>query len=344
MKRFAVTIAVVAAHVLLAAWLFMPVLRQEQPNSTTTEDNTGQKKNALAEDSKAPQPASEKHAPGDNTANPAPLDKLTFEDTPATALPARLQGQTEAATAGIVVDWTNKRILWQKKGRAPIPIASMTKMMTVLLLVEAVENHPDLDFKSRVKVTKSAADIGGRQVYLDPRETFTIDEILKCIMIFSANDAAYLAAEYLANGDADMFVQRMNRRAEELTLDKAEFSTPHGLPADPPDQAAPLELAYLAARLLMYPRVVHWSSTRLSWIRKNHPTFSAFRLDTTNDLLNRVNGVNGMKTGFTQEAGHCMAATCQREGRTMIAVVCGCPTSDARNNLLANLLEWSYEQ
>jgi D-alanyl-D-alanine carboxypeptidase (penicillin-binding protein 5/6) len=218
--------------------------------------------------------------------------------------------------------------------------------MTALLVMESLQQDQDLTLQTPVRVTREASQVGGRQVWLDPRETFTIDELLKCTLIFSANDAAYLLGQFLAGGDVHAFVDRMNRRARELGMTHFTFHNPNGLPEGKKElenTGCVRELSYVAGRLLEYPEVLKWSQTRVEHLaspRRKQPTL----LTTTNKLLGTVPGVNGMKTGFTDDAGWCMAATCERNGRTVIVVVVGCSDAKLRNPLVTQLVNWAYEQ
>ena len=262
------------------------------------------------------------------------------------ALPRELRRKVQACKTGILLDWTNRKTLWRKNDATVVAIASLSKMMTALLLMEAVDAEPNLSLATRVKVSASAAKVGGSQVYLDPKETFTLEELLKCVMIFSACDAAELVAEHLGGGDAAAFVAQMNARAREMRMKDLHFVNAHGLPtADrkSENRGTAAEMAFLAGTLLDYPDVVRWSSTWLSYIRED--TSHAFQLVNRNRLVNPtegVEGVNGMKTGYTNKAGYCLAATCQREGRVLIAVVTGCASSGGRNALVEELLAWGY--
>jgi D-alanyl-D-alanine carboxypeptidase (penicillin-binding protein 5/6) len=254
-----------------------------------------------------------------------------------------LKNRLKDCRTGVLIDITNRRLLWNKSGNQTVPLASLTKMMTALMLVERQRSDPGLSLDQKVRVTKEAEAVGGSQVYLDHRESLTVDEILKCIMIFSANDAAYLAGQVLGNGSVDTFVRLMNQRSDELGLQKMRFLNPHGLPErgqDGENRGTALEVAYLAEQLLKYPEVVRWSSTRLSYLREK--TGKPFQLLNRNQLVEKVPGVNGMKTGYTQKAGFCIATTCQRDGRTLVAVVTGCPSSKRRNALVRELLDWGY--
>jgi D-alanyl-D-alanine carboxypeptidase (penicillin-binding protein 5/6) len=259
-------------------------------------------------------------------------------------LPNDLDVKAALCRAGVALDWTHRNILWEKNAAEPVPIASMTKMMTAMLLLETVRDlNSGLTLNTPVRVTEGAWAIAEGQVYLDPRETFTLDELLKCMLIHSANDAAHLVAEFLGGGNPKRFCQLMNRRAKELGLSSFALFNAHGLtePNRPrQNSASPLDLAFLAGHLLDYPEVVRWSSTWTSAIREQ--TSKPFLLTNRNKLVKTCPGVNGMKTGFTTVAGFCVAATCNRNGRVLIVVATGCPSSVARDSLVAQLIEWGY--
>jgi len=256
-------------------------------------------------------------------------------------MPQALRNKIGDCRQGVLVLRETRRVLWQKKANSPAAIASLTKMMTVLLLMERIRSSTDISLNTRVRVTREAAAVGGSQVYLDPRETFTLEELLRCIMIFSANDAAYLVAQYLEAGDARRFVAAMNRRARELGMVHTRYYTPNGLPDAKRREnlSTPLEQAELAERLLDYPEVVHDASTWISTIREK--TRKPFKLVNRNRLVHDCPGVVGLKTGFTRKAGYCVAAVCRRGGKTAIAVLMGCRSSRRRNALASALFDWA---
>ncbi|MDT8389311.1 MAG: D-alanyl-D-alanine carboxypeptidase family protein [Lentisphaeria bacterium] len=299
-----------------------------------------------ADDAPPPPPKGEEPARTAETAPELTLPSIPFSYLPR-QLPPELMSRQNSCRTGVLIDWEKQEILWRKEAEKAVPIASMTKMMTTLLLVEAIKADPALSLSTQIQVSKAASLIGGSQVYLDPRESLSIDDLLKCVMMFSANDAAYQIAEYLGDGQVSAFVEKMNSRAKRLGLSKAAFHTPHGL-TDPAtgraDQATAMELAFLGAKLLQQPDVVKWTSTRLSYIRENSAKFKPFQLVNRNKLITSCPGVNGMKTGYTAKAGFCVTATCERGGRVLIAVVTGCPSSQARNDLVKALFDWGYSQ
>jgi len=334
--RLLILIVVVVAHIALVLCLVRP-----QAPSPALPDRD-------------PAAAADREA-GGKPSKPSPDDdarNLRFDAAswrrPQVALPSKLAAKTGRCRSGVLLDWGNNTVLWSKNDRSLAPIASLTKMMTALVFMEIVEQDPELRLDTPVKVTRSAWRIGGSEVYLDPRETFTLDELLKCVMIRSANDAAHLIAEFLGKGEPARFVGRMNAKARELGLEGLSFHNAHGLPdrkTGKENQGAAIELAYLAGLLLEHPEVVRWSSTPLDYVRKRSqaPVKLADRqLTNHNPLVKTCPGVNGMKTGFTNRAGFCLAATCERQKRVLIAVVTGCSTKQARNDLVAALLDWGY--
>ncbi len=284
---------------------------------------------------------------GSEAVSPRPPAAVVFSSSFFTVaeapLPVPLKGRTDVCRTGIVVDWSNRRILWRKEESKVVPIASLTKLMTVWLLVRDLRERGDLTLAEPVKVTVEASQIGGRQVWLDPRETFSLRDLLKAVMIRSANDCAYLIGQFLGGGDPARFVKRMNAEASALGLVGMKFFNAHGLPPGggrPENSGRAVELAFLGGLLMQAPEVVKWSSTRLSYIREST---KPFQLVNTNGLVGKVNGVNGMKTGYTKASGFCLVATCRRGDRQMVAVVTGCPSADSRDALVKALLDWAYQ-
>ncbi len=255
-------------------------------------------------------------------------------------LPQQLGTLVQNCKGGIAIDLTSRKIHWEKAGTTAQPIASITKMMTVLEVAEFIDkSQGSLNLETPVKVTAAASKIGGRQVWLDPRETFTINELLKCTLIRSANDCAYLLAEFLG-GSEQAFVQVMSSRAKELGCQNFVFHNAHGLPTgNQENMGTPLEIAYLSSILLDVPAITRWSSVRHDTIRENTKPFN---LDSTNHLLGTCPGVNGMKTGFTNKAGYCLCATCERNSRRVVVVILGCEKGTIRDNIARQLIDWVY--
>lgn len=239
---------------------------------------------------------------------------------------------------GVLIDATKGDVLWAKNEKTSLEIASMTKMMTTLLAVEA-DQRGEAKLDGMMKVSAAASKIGGSQVYLAEKEQFSLEDLLKCVMIMSANDAAFAVAETLG-GNVDEFVNMMNKRASQLGMAGTKFYNPHGLPKKGfNNQSSPLDMAILARELLKFPKVLEWTSTRLDTFRNG-----TFQLSNRNSLIGRCEGVDGMKTGFYAQAGYCVTATCLRNGRRMIVVIIGAPSKKERDDAVKNLLTWGYSQ
>lgn len=246
--------------------------------------------------------------------------------------------------AGILVDSKTRKVLWSKNSKKAVPIASMTKMMTILLVFEDIKSGKISAVKP-IKVSRKAASIGGSNVWLDPRETFPLNDLLKAVIIKSANDAAYLLAEDNGGGDVNKFVQRMNSKAKSMGLKTAFFANPNGLPEkNGKDNVCSCEnLVFLAEALLKYPEVLKFSSTKIDYLPRKIGKTRKTMLNNTNKLVRTsVPGVDGLKTGFTNKAGSCITITCKRNGRRMILVLAGCNNGKERDALAKKLLDWGY--
>jgi D-alanyl-D-alanine carboxypeptidase (penicillin-binding protein 5/6) len=253
--------------------------------------------------------------------------------------------ETAEVRAGFLVNLNTRQVLWTKNPREGYPIASMTKMMTLLLAAEAMAKNPALNHDTPVKVTLASSKVGGSQVWLDPRETFPFGELLKAVAIKSANDAAYLVAEYVNEGDVAGFVGRMNQRARELRMPSTAFVNPYGLKADDGKNSVSSAegMAILAEYLLEYPDIMELCSTRLATFRPDGAR-GQLQLTNTNRLLGQCPGVDGLKTGYIKESGYCITVTCLRGDKRMVAVIIGAPSISKRNTAVRKLLDWGYRR
>lgn len=254
-----------------------------------------------------------------------------------------------SAETGILVDLNTRYVLWAKNPDTPHPIASMTKIMTLLLAYEDILSaRGGITMDTPVKVSRAAALVNESQVYLDERETFTLRDLMKATSIKSANDAAWLIAERLGGGDASGFVKRMNLYASALGMRHTRFFNPHGLPgknAKSDNVSSPADMVILTEHTLLYPQLMEWASTRSADFRepgaKGH-----IIMRNHNNLLpgarNACKGVDGLKTGFTNRAGFCITATCERSGRRLVAVLTGFRNLRERDRFAASLIDWGY--
>ncbi len=296
--------------------------------------------NPVSTDGKAPLPA-EPPVPFDpNFGKPFVYEYAVQGNIP--ALPG-----SRNATAGILVDLTTRNVLWAKNHRKGVPIASMTKIMTCLIAYEDIIAGK-YSLETPVKVSVKASKIGGSQVYLDPRETFSLGELMKAASIKSANDAAYLIAEFIGGGSVQPFVDRMNAKAKELRMPGTRFFNPNGLPgstAAKDNVASPEGMARLAEATLRHRQLMVWASTWMDTFReKGQKGF--MQIKNNNYLLpgsrEAAEGVDGLKTGFINRSGFCLTATCLRDGRRIVAVVTGYPIRRERDRFVRQLLDWGY--
>ena len=249
------------------------------------------------------------------------------------------------ARGGILVDADTGNVLWDKQAAVSVPIASMTKIMTLLLACEDINSGRNgITLESPVKISRATMKIGGSQVWLDVRETFKLEELLKAVSIKSANDAAYQVAEFLGGGDVYGFVVRMNRRAHELGMKRTRFFNPHGLPGNSSAEdnvSSPEDMALLAEHCLNHPKIMEWAAMPRADFRGGKT-----ELTNHNNLLPGrkfpAPGVDGLKTGFINRSGYCVTVTCKRAGKRMVAVVMGFDSAKNRDLFTRRLLEWGY--
>ena len=247
-----------------------------------------------------------------------------------------------AYKGAIVVDAASGNVLFEDHADIVSPPASVTKLMTFLVVHDRIARG-DLKLDTPILVTAEASTTGGSQVYLAEKEVFPLEEMLYALMIASANDAATALAIHVA-GSKSAFVELMNQRALSLGMNDTVFRSPHGLPpstrklADS-DVTSPRDLAKLSVHLLKMTDVLKYTSVEQRVFR---PGPKQIAMDNHNNLLGKVAGVDGLKTGFTRGAGFCLAATAQRNGRRVVVVTMGSPDSKTRDIKIAELLERGF--
>lgn len=253
-----------------------------------------------------------------------------------------------ARVCGILVDLNNRRIIWQLNPDKQVPIASLTKLMTLLLAYETLQQpNCDLDLDSEIQITPESRKIPPSGVGFRPAEkSFPLRNLMLAAAVKSANDATYLIAQTFGNGSADRFVAGMNARAHELGMSRTKFYNPHGLPGKlegkPDNVSSVRDLVRLCEAYLTFPELHQWSSTSVATFRMPND------LSTHNNLLKKgkfhTPGVSGLKTGYTNNAGLCLAAVCDRNGRRLLAVVTGFNSAADRDLFTKALIEWGYKQ
>ena len=237
--------------------------------------------------------------------------------------------------AAILIDQTSGAVLYEMNADQTMPIASITKVMTLLLTFEAV-HAGRLTMDTAVPVSEHAYHMGGSQIWLEPGEQFTLDEMLKAICVSSANDAAVAVAE-LVGGSEPAFVQQMNARAAELGMEHTTFRNACGLDTEGHLSTA-RDVAIMSRTILTTcPEVLHYTGIWTDTLRGG-----ATQLVNTNKLLHRYNGITGLKTGTTGGAGVCISASAARDGLRLVAVILGAPSSKDRFEAAAALLDYGF--
>ena len=230
-------------------------------------------------------------------------------------------GLTAPYAAACVMEPTTATVIFEKDMHQPWPTASVTKMMPMLIVAEKLHDG-SLKLTDQVNTSRSAAKMGGSQVYLKEGETFSLDDMMKAVVVHSANDATYAVAEYVA-GSPEAFVQMMNERAHQLGMKDTKYYSVHGLPPGPGQQAdvsSAYDSALLARELVKYLDVLRWSGIDTAPFRNG-----SFTLRNTNHLVRTMRGCDGLKTGFYAKAGFNVVATAKRNGLRLVAVVMGSP-------------------
>ena len=243
------------------------------------------------------------------------------------------------AQSAILMDMTTGTILLEQNAHTPLAPASVTKIMTMLLIMEAIDGG-QIQWEDTVTASEAAAAKGGSQVYLKAGETMTVADMVKAIAVSSANDCACAMAEFLA-GTETAFVDKMNARAKELGMNDTHFVNCTGLD-DSAEAAQHLTSAYdiaiMSRELMMHhPDIQKYTTIWMDSIRDG-----TFGLANTNKLVRFYSGATGLKTGFTQNAGYCLSATAQRDGLHLCAVVMGAKTSQDRFAACKSLLDFGF--
>lgn len=243
----------------------------------------------------------------------------------------------EPFKAAVVMDASTGKVVYAHDPHKRLVPASLTKMMLVLVVMERVRAGK-LRLSEPVTASERTTGVGGTQIDLKPGETLPLEEMLQAILVRSANDAAATVAEHVSGSQA-RFVELMNQRARGLGMSDTLFTNVHGLP-EPNGQdnlSTAYDMAVLAKALLGFPEILYWSSQEVAFIRGG-----SYPIHSTNKLLGRCQGVDGLKTGFVRKAGFNIAATAARQDRRLIAVVMGSPSSQTRNNATADLLSRGF--
>ena len=245
------------------------------------------------------------------------------------------------STSAVLIEGSTGSVIYEKNKDEKLKPASITKIMTLLLIFEALDSGK-IKLTDEVPVSEHAASMGGSQVYLEPYETQTVDTMIKCISIASANDASVAMAELIA-GSEEEFVTRMNARAKELGMLNTHFVNCCGLDVDNHYSTA-YDVALMSRELIMkHPQISNystvWMDTIIHTTKKGQ---SEFGLTNTNKLIKHYNGITGLKTGSTSLAKYCLSATAKRNGMDLIAVILAAPETKLRFAEASKLLDYGF--
>jgi D-alanyl-D-alanine carboxypeptidase (penicillin-binding protein 5/6) len=240
------------------------------------------------------------------------------------------------ARSAILVNRDTERILYAQHADTPVPPASLAKVMTLFLALDAVKAK-SVRFSEKIRISRAAADTGGSSMYLRAGERVPFESLLSGMAVASGNDAAVAVAQRLAGGSTSRFVSMMNRKAAALGMRRTLFKTPNGLPALGQQTTARDMMLLARAYLRAHPAAARFHAAHFVLHRGR-------TLPTTNSLLNVVDGVDGLKTGWTQASGYNIIVTAQRGGVRLLAVVLGAKSREARDDSVRALLESGFRQ
>lgn len=246
---------------------------------------------------------------------------------------------TENARASILIERDTGTILYEKNAHEQLPPASLTKVMTLILVMEAIDQG-NLTLDEMVTVSENAASMGGSQVFLAEGEQMSVDDLIKAVAIASANDASVALAERIA-GSESAFVKLMNEKAKQLNLENTQFQNASGLPT-PNHYTTAYDMAMMSKELLKYEDITKYTSIYEDYLRKGEE--NEFWLVNTNRLVRFFPHVDGLKTGYTSEAKYCLAATAKKDDMRVISVIMGANSAKERNAMTMSLLDYAFNQ
>ena len=243
---------------------------------------------------------------------------------------------TVNAKSAILMEASSGMVLYEQNADQALPPASVTKIMTLLLVMEAVDNG-NISMSDLVTVSDNAASMGGSQVYLESGEQMSVEDMIKSVVVSSANDAAVALAEHIAGSEAS-FVSMMNSKAAALGMKNSHFENTNGLDDNVTNHLiSARDIAIMSRELLKHEKILEYTTIWQDSIRDG-----AFTLSNTNRLIRFYEGANGLKTGSTSKAKFCISATAKRDGMQLICVIMGAPTRDIRNAEAKKLLDFGF--
>lgn len=248
---------------------------------------------------------------------------------------AEVTAQLVTSPSAILLEQSSGQVLYELNPDEKLHIASVTKTMTMLLIMEAIDSGK-IKLTDTVTTSEYASSMGGSQVFLEPGEQMSVEDMLKSIVVSSGNDAAVAMAEHIA-GTEPSFVEMMNNRAKELGCKNTHFINCNGLDETAEHHSSARDIATISRELLKHPKITEYTTIWMDTIRNGE-----FGLSNTNKLIRFYNGANGIKTGYTSTAKHCLSAAAKRDGMQLIAVVLSAPSSAERFADATKLLDYGF--
>ena len=241
------------------------------------------------------------------------------------------------AKSAILIEASTGEIMWEKNANEKLAPASMTKMMSMLLVVESIDKG-NLKWDQMITVSENASKMGGSQILLETGEQMSVEDLFKGVAVASGNDAVVALGEAIG-GSEEMFVKMMNDRAKELGLTETNFKNPHGLDEENHYSSAH-DMAMIGKELVKHKKVLEYTGIYEDYLRKG--TSKEFWLVNTNKLVRFFKGVDGLKTGYTDTAGYCLTATIEKDGMRLISVVMGEPEATTRSSETTGLINYGF--
>ena len=257
------------------------------------------------------------------------------EDEFVSQVNANVTAEIVTAPSALLMEASSGQVLYELNADEKLPIASVTKSMTMLLIMEALDSGK-IKLTDKVQTSEYAASMGGSQVFLEPGEEMSVEDMLKAIAVASGNDAAVAMAEFIA-GTESAFVEMMNKRAQELGCKNTHFINCNGLDETPEHHSTARDVATISCELLKHPKILDYTTIWMDTLRGGE-----FGLSNTNKLIRFYKGANGIKTGSTSVAKYCLSASAKRDGMQLVAVILAAPSSAERFASATKLLDYGF--
>ncbi len=248
---------------------------------------------------------------------------------------ADVAAQLVSAPSAILMEQSSGQVLYELNADEKLPIASVTKAMTMLLIMEALDSGK-INLADTVSTSEYAASMGGSQVFLEPGEEMSVEDMLKAVVVASGNDAAVAMSEFIA-GTESAFVEMMNNRAKELGCKNTHFINCNGLDETEEHYSTARDVAIISCELLRHPKIQDYTTIWMDTLRGGE-----FGLSNTNKLIRFYNGANGIKTGSTSTAKYCLSASAKRDNMQLVAVILAAPSTADRFSSATRLLDYGF--